>query len=77
MYELGTPVIRPTTAVSLWRKASEVKPTKEDANGNGCILAIHKEFGYVDEWQYSAVADNPENFYCWYPLLEPPEEFMK
>jgi hypothetical protein len=77
MYELGNPVIRPTTAVSLWRKASEVKPTKEDANGNGCILAIHKEFGCVDEWQYSTVADNPENFYCWYPLLEPPEEFMK
>lgn len=60
-----------------WRKAEETPPTRKDANGNGCVLAVHKREGYVGEWQFYTVADAPEDFYCWYPLQEPPEEFFK
>ena len=65
-------------ALSEWRKPTDPLPTRKDANKNGCILAVHKLFDFdVDWWHFSTVANNPEDFYCWYPTPEPPEELLK
>ena len=64
--------------LSEWRKPAESLPTRKDANKNGCILAVHKLFNDdVDWWHFSTVANNPEDFCCWYPTPEPPEELLK
>lgn len=50
------------------------KPTKEDADENGCVMAVHKNWtGEASKWLFSVMANHPENFYCWFPLAVPPE----
>ena len=50
------------------------RPTKEDADEDGCVMAVHKNWtGEASKWLFSVVANHPENFYCWFPLAVPPE----
>lgn len=50
------------------------KPTKADADRSGYVLAVHKNDTHIERWLAYTVAEYPENFYCWYPLPEPPME---
>ena len=53
------------------------KPTREDADEDGHVLAVHKGWtGEASKWLFSVVANHPENFYCWYPMPTPPAELL-
>ena len=61
-----------------WHSPAERLPTKEDADEDGCVMAVHKNWtGEASKWLFSVVANHPDSFHCWFPLAVPPEELLQ
>ena len=70
----AAPTLKPELAAKTAWNTPDKKPTKEDADEDGHIMAVHKGWtGQAEKWLFSVVAKHPENFYCWFPLAVPPE----
>lgn len=57
--------IREDTKMVGWISVEERLPTKEDADGNECVLAEHKVYGGVRCWLWDSIVNCPEQFLYW------------
>ena len=51
--------------IQQWISVEERLPTKEDADGNECVLAEHKVYGGVRCWLLDSIVNCPEQFLYW------------
>ena len=59
--------------IQKWISVEEGLPTKEDADGNECVLAVHKVYGGVRCWLWDSIVNCPEQFLYWMRTPEPPK----
>ena len=59
--------------MSEWISVEDRKPTEEDADEKGCILAVLKKENRAKCWFWDIIVDYPEEFSYWMPIPEPPK----
>ena len=65
---------RVANAETRWISAEERLPTRADTGGTDIVLAIAKGESKVQPWFWDIVVRYPQEFTCWMPLPEPPNE---
>lgn len=70
--EISDRLIANGVTVQQWIPVTERLPKESDADGDNCVLAIHKAT-QKRYFHWRSVADNPFDFTHWMPLPQPPK----
>ena len=56
-----------------WISVKDRRPTKEDANLKGFVIAIDRFDKYPRSWWYELIVNYPEDYLFWMPFPKPPK----